>query len=247
MVNRSITALLDGLFPQYCSLCGLRSNRQYPLCQYCESELQTNTRSCRHCALPLPHLYDPASHGGPGLLCGNCLQKPPLFNRVIAPWLYCERLAFLIHRWKYHGEQRLTPLLASLWLQQVGELDPVDAIIPVPLHWRRLCQRGFNQSYLLCRQLRSSSKVIATAPLQHRLVRRQRATAAQSGIGASERTANLSGAFTVQQPCDNLRVAIVDDVLTTGATAASLAGALRRAGARQVDVWCLARTPAPGI
>lgn len=140
----------------------------------------------------------------------------------------------------------LTPLLASLWLQQAGDITPVDVLIPVPLHWRRQWQRGFNQAELLARQLCSSDDRVSDAILDHRSVRRHRATMAQSGTDARHRASNLRGAFTVFRRYDNLRVAIVDDVLTTGATAASLAVALRDAGARRVEAWCLARTPAPG-
>jgi ComF family protein len=155
-------------------------------------------------------------------------------------------LAYLIQRWKYKGERRLTPLLATLWLQGSSSHEPVDLLVPVPLHWRRLWQRGFNQSELLCRQLRASSAMIASARFEPRAVRRLRATAAQSGMNSAQRASNLQDAFTACRPCDNLRVAIVDDVLTTGATATAMATALREAGAAHIEVWCVARTPAPG-
>lgn len=241
MVNRIGVALLDGLFPNYCVLCGLRSHRTVPLCIDCQAELRPNSHCCRRCAIPLA-----PNQGSAGPLCGSCLQAPPPFQRVIAPWLYDEHLAYLIQRWKYQGERRLTPLLASLWLQHAAQPTPVDAMIPVPLHWRRQWQRGFNQAELLGRQLRSSCPALKACALQHRAVRRHRATAAQSGMNARQRTGNLKGAFTAHQPCDNLRIAIVDDVLTTGATAAELARVLRAAGASHIEIWCLARTPAPG-
>jgi len=242
MVNSLLEALLAGLFPDYCALCGLRSCRTLPLCQACEQDLHPNDSCCYRCAIPLP-LPGPLSTE---TLCGNCLQAPPPFDRVVAPWLYCELLAHLIQRWKFHAEQRLTPLLASLWLGGFEEVPQVDVLIPVPLHWRRLWSRGFNQSELLCRQLRSSSAVVSMAKLDHRSVKRSRATQAQSSISAAQRRANLKGAFTAIERYDNLRVAIVDDVFTTGATAAELATTLRSAGADHVEVWCLARTPGPG-
>jgi ComF family protein len=242
VVNRALDALLTGLFPEYCHLCGLRSHRDLPLCDPCRAELQANTVCCFRCAIPLPD----CPLGRPDALCGKCLQSPPSFDRVIAPWLYCEQLAYLIQRWKFHGERRLTPLLAALWLMQVPEPDPLDVLVPVPLHWRRLWQRGFNQSELLARQLLSSVHGPTVDTLDHRSVRRSRATRQQSGMGAALRARNLKGAFTVHRRYDNLRVGIVDDVFTTGATAAAMAAALRRAGADRVEVWCLARTPAPG-
>lgn len=242
MVNNKLSQLLAGLFPDYCALCGLRSDQPLPLCRDCAGELAPNTSACGRCAIPLP----PTPHHGEQASCGNCLQLPPPFERVIAPWLYCEHLAHLIRRWKFHDERHLTPLLGALWLQAVRSPLPVDTLVPVPLHWRRLWQRGFNQSELLCRQLRSLSPQLALTGLDVSCVRRARATPAQSGMGAAERAANLRGAFTVHKRYDNLRVAIVDDVFTTGATAAAMAVALRAAGASHVEVWCLARTPAPG-
>jgi ComF family protein len=179
-------------------------------------------------------------------LCGKCQHTPPPFDRVIAPWLYAEYFAHLIHQWKFHRQWRMTPLLAALWQLQVDDHSPVDLLVPVPLHWRKRWQRGFNQSELLCRQLQATCLELKSCELAHRLVKRQRATAAQAGMGARQRRSNLKDAFAVRGRCDGQRIAIVDDVLTTGETAAALAEALRSAGASYIEVWCLARTPHPG-
>ena len=242
LVNSIGTRVLDGLFPQHCVLCGLRSHRPLPLCLACARDMPANKSCCARCAIPLPAAVKP----GPERFCGGCLVTPPPFDRVVAPWLYSEQLAHLIHRWKYGRERRLTPLLAALWLQQAQHHGTVDVLVPVPLHWRRLWWRGFNQSELFARRLRATCPELGDCRLAHQLVQRRRATPAQSGMGARQRAGNLRGAFTVREPCDNLRVAIVDDVLTTGATAAAVAESLRAAGASHIEVWCLARTPAPG-
>lgn len=241
MVNSIFEASLDLLFPQHCTLCGLRSGRGIPLCPACQEDLRPNASHCALCALPLPALALTVDR-----LCGNCQRKIPPFQRTLAPWLYTEHLSHLIKRWKFSRDTRLTKVLARLWLAGVEELAAPDLIVPVPLHWRRLCLRGFNQSDLLARELRSQCPLLHQVPIATRRVRRRRATAAQSGMDASARNRNLRGAFTVNLACDKLRVAIVDDVLTTGATAAALATALNGAGARRVDVWCIARTPSPG-
>lgn len=261
MVDKISGRLLDALFPQHCALCGLRSHKPLPLCHACEQEMPINHSYCRRCAIPLPSGVATMS-GAPititsqtasqtsthttARVCGSCLQAPPVFDRVIAPWLYEEYFAHLIHRWKYQREQRLTPLLASLWQQHAQLNAPIDALVPVPLHWRRQWRRGFNQAELLCRELQVICPELSSCSLEHRLVRRKRATAAQSAMTARQRAGNLHNAFTVCKPCDNLRVAIVDDVLTTGATATAVASALAAAGAVYIEVWCLARTPAPG-
>lgn len=247
MVNRNplqdmASSLLEGLFPDSCCLCRLPADSGWPLCRPCLADLQANDACCTRCAIPLP----PAADGELPRYCGTCQGAPPPFQRVVAPWLYSEELAYLIHRWKYGGERRLTALLAGLWLERVPAPGGVDLLVPVPLHWRRLWHRGFNQSELLCQQLRRASPALAGIPVGQRLVRRQRATDPQSGLPAAQRAGNLRRAFTVEKPCANLRIAIVDDVLTTGATAAALARALGEAGAGHVEVWCLARTPAPG-
>ena len=241
MVNSVLPALLEGLFPHQCLFCGLPSRGALPLCAGCKGDLQANKLCCSRCALPLPG--SPARSAAP--LCGQCLRQAPAFDRVIAPWLYDEMFAYLIHRWKYQGEQRLTALLAQLWLCHDLPLGNIDLMVPVPLHWRRRWWRGFNQSQLLCRALRDACPELAMLPILDRAISRKRATAAQSGMNARQRARNLKGAFTVHKPCDNLRVAVVDDVLTTGATAAALARELRSAGASHIEIWCLARTPAP--
>ncbi len=178
--------------------------------------------------------------------CGACQRDPPPFQRCIAPWLYDEYLGHLIQQWKFAGHQHLSPLLADLWLQEVPRLPAVDVIVPVPLHWRRQWRRGYNQSELLARQLRRRQPALRNSALSLTLIKRQRATAAQSGMNAAKRAANLHDAFTVRSPCDNLRVALVDDVLTTGSTARAIAAKLRQAGASHIEVWCVARTPLAG-
>ncbi len=233
MVNSILRCLLDGLLPCQCRLCGFAARGPLPLCPPCRAELPANRCACPGCALPL---------ASPGL-CPSCQGKPPPFDRVVAPWLYGEYLAFLIQRWKYDGETELTALLADLWLTSTAPPDGVDLLVPVPMHWRRLLRRGYNQAELLAARLAGQ---LPGTRMRPRLLRRQRATAAQSGMDARQRSHNLRGAFTVREPCDNLRIAVVDDVLTTGATASEAARALRAAGARQVEIWCLARTPAPG-
>ena len=243
MVNSAGVRLLEGLLPNHCALCRMRSYRHLPLCRPCESELPANTVACKQCAIPLAG----ANHLDAPRLCGQCLAHPPPYDRVIAPWLYGEYLARLIQRWKYQRERHLTRVLAHLWLQRAGSRRDVDLLVPVPLHWRRRWHRGFNQSELLAFHLGDHVGVAGGLTPDLCTVKRHQPTAPQSVMSAAQRKRNLANAFTVSRPCDNLRIAIVDDVLTTGATAAALSRALKQAGARHIEVWCLARTPTPYI
>ncbi|MBE9537457.1 MAG: ComF family protein [Proteobacteria bacterium] len=247
-LNHLFAATLEGLFPNYCYLCGLRSHREQPLCHGCQDDLSANETCCSRCALPLSQAEPQLAQGNTPLqrLCGQCLASPPAFDRALAPCLYEEQMAFLLHRWKFHAERRLSTLFAYLWLSQVSkQLAIPDIIVPVPLHWTKTWQRGFNQSELFAVELRRQCRELRKVKLDTRLVQRHRATSAQSGLAAGERQANMRGAFTARRRCDNLRVAIVDDVLTTGATAAAIATTLRDAGASHIEIWCLARTPEP--
>ncbi|MEH6589173.1 MAG: ComF family protein [Halioglobus sp.] len=155
-------------------------------------------------------------------------------------------MRYLIQRWKFHGERRLTPLLGRLWQQAAPAIDTVDVIVPVPLHWWRLLLRGYNQSHLLAAQLKQQNPDARKTPIMDKLLVRRRHTRFQSGLSAEQRIDNLAQAFHTRQCCSGLSIALVDDIVTTGSTANSIAKNLLDAGASRVEIWCLARTPAPG-
>ncbi len=224
---------------QACLLCDEATDTPHPICTPCESELPWLMEACQVCALPLPTA---------GLTCGHCLRQPPAFEQVIAPWTYRFPLDSLITRFKHQSQWPLGRLLGELLAQALRErfdngLPRPDLLLPVPMAARRLRQRGYNQAAMLAKWLAEQLEIRAD---EHCLQRIQD-TLAQQGLDARARRRNLLNAFALapDSRVDGLHLAVVDDVLTTGATAESLARLLIKAGARRVDVYCLARTPSP--
>ncbi len=225
---------------QSCLLCDEPADTSAPLCSSCESELPWLGGHCLVCALPLPTV---------GLVCGECLKHPPAFGRVEVPWRYAFPVDTLITRFKHQAKWPYGRLMAELLSQHLlnsfdhGQPRP-DILLPVPLANRRLRQRGFNQAALLARWLSQSLQL----PLQEDWLLRTHDTPAQQKLDAAERKRNLRHAFALADHAaiNGRHLALVDDVLTTGATAESLARLLKKAGAARVDVYCLARTPKPG-
>lgn len=176
-------------------------------------------------------------------VCGACRRRPPPWDRILAAWFYEPPLREVVIGLKF---ARLEYLAAALAAELVAcfqdELLECDAVVPVPLHWWRGLTRGYNQADLLARAL---AREIGR-PLEGHLVRR-RATRAQTGLDRAARRHNLRNAFEWRgaRPEAGRRWLLVDDVLTTGATLDSAAGALRRAGAKHVTVLVVAATPHP--
>jgi ComF family protein len=224
------------LLPGTCLLCRAPSRRQSDLCAPCEDALCVDWHSCRHCGLPSPVAVS---------YCGRCSARPHAFDRCVALGPYQPPLSTLINRYKHHRGLAEGRVLAELLAGRIPTLYQGDALprqlVPVPLHWRRQWLRGFNQADLLARRLGSRLQIATDG----HCLQRARATPRQQGLGRRRRQANLRGAFLLRAPPGASHVALVDDVVTTGATADALAGLLLAAGCQRVDVWCLARTPRP--
>ena len=181
-----------------------------------------------------------------GEVCGHCLQKPPPVTRSHAAFRYGFPLDRLLPRFKFHRDLAAGRELAGWMIDALRGAERPDALIAVPLHARRLRQRGYNQALELARPL---ARAFALPILQHAL-QRIRDTAPQAGLGALARRRNPRGAFTVGRdlrPGTRLpaHVALVDDVMTTGATLYECAKVLQRAGIGRIDVWVMARVPPP--
>jgi ComF family protein len=233
--------LLDLIAPCYCMVCDLPALRPIALCRACEGEIAANHPACGRCAAPLP---------APAPMCGHCLAKPPPFEQTIAPRLYGPPLSDAIKALKFRGELSLVAALAHLLAVEVAaelEHGPVpDYLVPMPLHWWRHWRRGFNQAELLAQALCHHPALLPfKLSLANGACRRKSATRPQAGLGATERVANLRQAMHCPRSLQGLRLVIVDDVMTTGASASAVASALLAAGAARVDLWCCARTADP--
>ena len=224
---------------QPCLLCDERACTGQALCVPCELELPWLGDCCQRCALPLPLA---------GLICGHCIRQPPAFERVHAPWVYGFPIDSLIVRFKHQSKWPYGRLLAEILGQSLldsyssGEPRPAF-LLPVPLSTQRLRERGYNQAGMLGDWLSTQMGI----PCQPHWLLRTQNTLAQQDLDAKTRKRNLRQAFSLAPGVQvrGLHLALVDDVLTTGATAESLARLLLKAGARRVDVYCLARTPKP--
>lgn len=225
-------------WPGLCLVC--RQAQWQAVCQHCLAAFAAPRLRCGRCALAL-------KAGRPE--CLACEDKPPEFDRAIAAVDYTSPWRELIAQFKFNGDVALAKPLSELMADRLGQLPPRKRpqwLIPTPLSTARLRERGFNQSWQLARQL-SRQMGIPTLP---EAVRRVKDTPRMMTLEADDRRQHIRGAFEVTQSCRRAlagrHVALVDDVLTTGATLDEITRTLQDAGVRQVSVWVLARTPTPG-
>jgi ComF family protein len=228
--------VLDAALPPLCPACRRPVADDGGLCPGCWSQLSFITPPyCER--LGIPFAYDP----GPGVLSMQAIADPPAYQRARAAVRYDEIARTLVHALKYGDRLDLAPTLGR-WMVQAGAplLAEADALVPVPLHWRRLWWRRFNQSAALAEVIAARVNL----PVAHALAR-VKATRQQVGLTASERALNVQGAFRVPEAAradvKGRRLVIVDDVLTSGATIDACSRVLLRAGAAAVDVLVFAR------
>ncbi len=234
--------LLALVFPDDCRVCGeaLNTVSRIPVCNGClrEPQPQHAEYACSTCRMPFVNSF-PLDEAGRCSLCRLGLLN---FGAVYTYGSYEGTLRTLVHLLKFERIHTLARPLSALMLRVLPREQRFDFIVPVPLHWRRRRQRGFNQAELLAKEIARRWN----APVAHAL-RRTRATAPQSGLTNAKRRANLRGAFVpaskfAKGALRGARVLLVDDVITTGASAAACAAVLKRAGAAHVAVAAVART-----
>ncbi len=229
----NLTSRRAGL-PSQCEVC--RQWGPSRLCAACTQRFAQPTPRCRRCGLRL---------GDAATDCGTCLLNPPVFSATVCAVDYAFPWDDLVVAFKFHGQPELAKPLARCMADAVraSQASLPQALLPIPLAAARLAQRGYNQAWELARRLGSELHL----PAWHDVLTRPVDTAHQAELNRQERQRNLRAAFLVEPAqrthLQGLHVALVDDVMTTGATVGEAAAELLRAGAGRVDVWVLARTP----
>jgi ComF family protein len=234
-LKHSAFSLLEFFLPRLCLFCGasVGEDAAVAVCPECEAQLDWGASPmCTCCGVVF------ASRDGADRVCGDCRTEPPPFTRARAAAVYEDSAALAVKRFKFNRQMAFLPVMQH-WLQRPLCLELVaaaDLLIPVPLHPKRLKQRGFNQALLLAR-------AFPQVPVSREALVRLRNTTPQVELKPKERRDNVKGAFAVSDPAQvkGKNVLLIDDVYTTGATVAECAKVLRRAGAMQVEVLTVAR------
>lgn len=219
-----------------CELCGCQSPSL--LCSGCQNDLPLNHSACSVCALPVDTDTERKDHPE----CSACLVRPKPYLKSVCAYPYVHPVDHLIRRFKQHAPQSILPICGDALLRAVNRayLDTAlpECLLPVPQHWRRFLQRGFHPTRLIAEHLGSALEI----PVAVDGIRSSRLTR-QKTLRRSARLRSLQGVYELTKQALPARVALVDDVITTGATAETLTHLLLDSGVTEVHIWGLARTP----
>jgi ComF family protein len=224
----NFSSLVNILYKQKCLLCDANidalGDNIHALCRACLNDLpwhQKNT--CPQCGL-----------SSSGQLCGSCISSPPDFDATTSVFFYDFPIDAMMQRYKYGNMLSLCAFFGQMLRKKVTT-NSVDLIIPMPMHSARIKERGFNQALEI-------AKVLGKDKLDYKSAIRHKLTPPQASLPLKERVKNIKGAFKVEADLTGKRIAIVDDVMTTGASLNDLAKTLKKAGASHVECWVIART-----
>lgn len=220
-------------FPYYCIICNDKANRELDLCVECEKLLPWLKNTCMYCAAFLISNQS---------ICGACLKKPLPFHKLYVSFSYTEIIKKLITGLKFQQQLVYAHILGTLLAEKINaqyqnEKLP-DMLIPVPLHKKRLYERGFNQAIEIARPISKKLNI----PIEYKRCVRVVNTAAQSNLPANQRSSNVKNAFVAHKQLTYKHIALLDDVITTGHTLTEISRALYDVGIKKIDVWCCART-----
>ena len=241
MIKATFDSLLSFFFPSQCKICHspLRSYQEKYVCARCFSGIEIVSCCCKKCGFPLSPSFAEVENP----LCKDCQKKRRQFHLSRSATPFQGVILECIHLFKYNKKMGLAKPLGDLMLKALCSFWPdleIDLILPVPLHPDKEDNRGFNQAYLLARQISKGIKMPAVKGNLQRVVN----TASQTSLSPKERLKNVKGAFKVKRPeaLRGKKILLVDDVFTTGATIEECSRALKSAGVREVNVFTLART-----
>lgn len=232
IVDNSLKFIRNGLRDRYCYLC--ESPNDHPLfdiCLNCTNELPYKNQSCSRCARPLQSDDSP--------VCGVCLSQPPSYDVLLSPFDYIFPIDKFITELKFNQKLYRARTLGHLFSQFIkSKSTPLpECIIPVPLHSKRIQQRGYNQSIEIARTVAKNLGL----PLNNTLCERTRNTKPQSDLDSKARVKNIKNAFNIKQQHNYKHVAVFDDVVTTANTVQELSKQLRQDGVEIIQVWSIAR------
>jgi len=218
--------------PQQCLLCHQTTHTGQPLCEHCQADLPINALHCSCCSLPL---FNEAQ------LCGQCQQQLKAYQSSHIPWRYESFMRQLIRKFKFDQDFSSGRLLIDLYIETLLKQHvPIpEVIIPVPSHPSRIRKRGINISLWLAKQIGKK----LTVEVNNQLIEKKRSGIVQHELDRQQRLKNLQGAFAIKKHADYRHVAVIDDIVTTGATADEVSRVLKANGVEQIQVWALARTP----
>ena len=226
-ILNSCSNIIQDWLPRSCVLCGAETKKT-PLCAPCHTQLPYQpAQCCPICALPVTQ----------NDICGQCLKHPPTFDHTLAAFVYAFPVNSLIHALKYGGNLALAGILADPLIALAENTTKPDLLVPMPLHRNRLRERGFNQSMEIARIISRKLDI----PILDAGCERILDTLPQASLNLKQRADNIRGAFACSKNLEGLKVVIVDDVMTSGATINELSKTLRAQGAKEVSAWIVAR------
>lgn len=223
-------AFLQNLFPVRCLLCDLIANNNRFICETCYCTLPISKNNCKQCGLTISESE---------VICTQCSINPPPFDYTFCLFNYKEPISSLITQLKFNGNLMIAKLFAQYWIDYFNDHENKfpELIIPVPLHYQRLKERGFNQALEIAKPIGKYFNI----PVDTRTCIKLKNTAQQSSLSASKRQKNLKNAFGLSDSINKQHVAILDDVMTTGNTVSEITFLLKKAGVGRVDILCCAR------